>query len=115
MMICVVIKGPTFQEAHRQISKALAYADLVELRLDGFTGLEVAALKRLRSHFSLPMIFTLRSQIQGGSYAQSEENRLADIHSLAALKPEYLDLENHISPRFIEEISSQFPEIKLIL
>lgn len=114
-MICVVIKGPTFEEACRQVSKAVAYADLVELRLDCFESLNLAALKILRSYFSIPMIFTLRSQIQGGSYKQSEENRLADIRNLVMIKPEYLDLENHVSACFIEEISSQFPEIKLVL
>jgi len=113
-MICVVIKGPTFEEARLQISKAVAYADLVELRLDCFKSLDLAALKILRSHFSVPMIFTLRSQIQGGSYTQSEENRLANIRRLAELKPEYLDLENHVSACLIAEISSQCPEIKLI-
>jgi len=115
MMICVVIKGPTFEEAHQQISKALAYADLVELRLDCFTLLDLAALKILLSHFSIPMIFTLRSQIQGGNYAKCEESRLADIRRLVTLRPEYLDLESHVSPGFIEEISSQFPQIKLIV
>lgn len=115
MMICVVIKGPTFEEAHQQISKAVAYADLVELRLDCFKSLDLAALKILRSHFSIPMIFTLRSQIQGGNYAQSEEQRLADIHRLIELEPEYLDLESHVSACFIAEISSQYPEIKLVL
>lgn len=114
-MICVVIKGPTFEEARQQISKAIAYADLVELRLDCFHSLDLAALKILRSHFSIPMIFTLRSQSQGGSYTQSEENRLTDIRHLIELKPEYLDLENHVSACFITEISSQYPEIKLIL
>src|ERR1700738_3467366 len=114
MMICVVIKGPTFEKAQEQISKAVAYADLVELRLDCFKSLDIAALKILRSHFSIPMIFTLSSQIQGGSYAQPEEQRLADIRSLVDLKPEYLDLENHVSAHFIAEISSQYPEIKLL-
>lgn len=114
-MICVVIKGPTFEEAHQQISKAVAYADLVELRLDCFQSLDLASLKILRSHFSIPMIFTLRSQIQGETYTQSEEQRLANIRHLIELKPEYLDLETHISTCFIEEVSSQYPEIKLVL
>lgn len=114
-MICVVIKGPTFQEAHQQLSKALAYADLVEIRLDCFTVLDLDALKLLRTQFSIPMIFTLRSHIQGGSYTQSEEGRLADIRRLVELKPEYLDLEKHVPSTFIEEISTRFPEIKLIL
>lgn len=113
-MICVVIKGPTFEEARQQISKAIAFANLIELRLDCFASLDLAALKSLRSHFSIPMIFTLRSQIQGGNYTKSEECRLADIRRLTELKPEYFDLENHVSASFIKEISSQCPEIKLI-
>ncbi len=114
-MLCVVIKGPTFEEAHQQISKALAYADLVELRLDYFQSLDFVALNELHTHFPIPMIFALRSQIQGGNYSQSEENRFEDIRRLAKLKPEYLDLESHVSTDFIEEISSQYPEIQMIL
>lgn len=114
-MICVVIKGPTYEEAQKQLSHALQYADLVELRLDFFKELDKEALKQLRSAFPIPMIFTLRSRSQGGQYAESEEKRLSDIKILAELKPEYLDLEHHISPLFIKGIASDFPEIKLIL
>lgn len=111
-MICVVIKGPTYKEAHLQIGKALKYADLVELRLDLFTTLDIAALQKLRSDFTIPMIFTLRSQEQGGGYTKSEEDRLVDIRRLVKLRPEYLDLESHLAPSFIHEIAS---ESKLIL
>lgn len=114
-MICVVIKGPTFEAAHQQISKALPYADLVELRLDGFQSLDLTALINLRAHFAIPMIFTLRSQNQGGSYSQSEENRLAYIRRLVTLEPEYLDLEYHVPEHFIKEITSQYPKMDLIL
>lgn len=114
-MLCVVIKGPTIQEAHRQIAEALSFADLLELRLDCFTEIDLSALKNLRSYFSIPMIFTLRSPLQGGSYLHSEEERLATIRRLTTLSPEYLDLENSVDPLFIEEISTHYPEIKLIL
>lgn len=114
-MICVVIKGPTFKEVHQQISKAIVYADLVELRLDHFDSLELSELKALRSDFSIPMIFTLRSQLYGGNYKESEERRLIDISQLAKLKPEYLDLESQVPSQFIEEICFQYSEIKLIL
>jgi 3-dehydroquinate dehydratase/shikimate dehydrogenase len=114
-MICVVIKGPTIEEAYQQIAKAAIYADLVELRLDYFKSLDLAAFKNLRSHFSIPMIFTLRSHLQGGSYAQPEENRLATIQRLIELEPEYIDLENHVSSSFIEEIALQSPVTKVIL
>lgn len=114
-MLCVVINGPTLQEAHQQISRAQEYADLVELRLDYFLILDFTAIKSLKDSFAIPMIFTLRSILHGGHYRGSEEMRLAEIRRLADLNPEYLDLENHIPPSFIDEISSRHPEIKLIL
>lgn len=114
-MICVVIKGPTFKDAQQQLKKALTCADLVELRLDNFSSLSLTDLKKLRSQFSIPMIFTLRSRSQGGNYLHSEEKRLADIRSLAELKPDYLDLENDMPPQFINEIASIYSEIKIIL
>lgn len=137
MMLCVVIKGPTFEEVHQQIAEAIPYADIVELRLDGFESLDLAALKSLRSNFSIPMIFTLRSKLQGGNYsggklnlrdgavrkplklndpiATQDHDRLSNIRSVAELKPEYLDIEHCDSPHFIKEIASLYPEIKLIL
>ena len=114
-MICVVIKGPSFDEANRQISHSLPYADCIELRLDCFNTLDMNALRKLRSYFSIPMIFTLRSVQQGGAYKGSEEERLADICRLVALEPEYFDLENHVSAHFIADISLNYPKIKLIL
>lgn len=114
-MISVVIKGPAFEEAYQQIKLAIPYADLVELRLDYFNFLDFPSLARLRAHFSIPMIFTLRSQRQGGSYTQSEDNRLKNIHCLLELKPEFLDLEYDIEASFIEEIALKYPGIKLIL
>jgi 3-dehydroquinate dehydratase / shikimate dehydrogenase len=113
-MICLVIKGPSFTDAREQISKAIEAADLVELRLDFFDSLDPTELKKLRADFSIPMIFTLRSQSQGGNYSGSEESRLDAIRQLAALKPEYLDLESYVPPAFAKEISLH-KEIKLIL
>lgn len=100
-MLSVVIKGPTYQEAHEQIAKAIADADLVELRLDYFTSLDFEELKNLKACFSIPMIFTLRS----GNYP--EEKRLKALFELAKLKPEYLDIESCVSPDFIKEIASR--------
>jgi 3-dehydroquinate dehydratase / shikimate dehydrogenase len=114
-MLCAIIKGPTIEEAHKQISNAVEQADIVELRLDYFDRLDLSALRTLRFQYSIPMIFSLRSQLQGGTYSQTEEKRLSDIEQLATLKPDYLDLENLIAPDFVEKISSKFPEIKIIL
>ncbi len=114
-MLCVVIKGPTIADIQQQLTKAVAITDLVELRLDGFTEISLTALKQLRTTFKIPMIFTLRSRQQGGNYANSEEMRLTELRRLAALLPEYLDIEDHVSAAFIAQIAAEFPSIKLIL
>lgn len=114
-MLCVVINGPSYTLANQQIANAAKYANLLELRLDNFQTINLVELKKLRASTSLPMIFTLRSALQGGNYKESEDNRLADIRLLASLKPEYFDLENCIPSYFIKEIAMRFPETKLIL
>lgn len=114
-MICVVIKGPTYEEVRLQITHALLDADLVELRLDFFSSVTTNDLKQLQSDFKIPMIFTLRSQSQGGKYPESEKMRIDQLLSLALLKPDYLDLESHLPPEVVKEIAKQHPEIKLII
>lgn len=114
-MLCVVIKGPTWEEVRQQTAEASSYADSVELRLDLFSHVDQEALKQLRRICAIPMIFTLRPLSQGGGYPHSEENRLSLLRQLAALKPAYLDLEYDIPPFFIEEIAASHPEIKIIL
>lgn len=114
-MLCVVIKGPSYEEVRRQISQVIPYADVVELRLELFSNLNREQLKQLRAEFSIPMIFTLRSSSQGGSYARSENERLDDLRKLASLKPEYLDIEFHVPADFIADIAKEHPEIKLII
>ena len=113
-MICIVIVGPTFQEARSQIKQALAYADLVEFCLDRFNERSLESLKNLLREFSIPIIFTLRSKKQGGCYTGSEEARWQEIKSLATCGPAYLILED-IPLSIITEIKQNFPEIKLIV
>lgn len=111
-MICIVIKGPTIEDARQQIAKAALSADLVELCIDRFQDWNISSIRKLRSEFSIPMIFTIRSKQQGGHYPFSEEKRLADLKELAKLQPDYLDLEYPIPLTFVEEIN---PRIKLIV
>lgn len=114
-MICIVIKGPTIQEARKQIDEACQYADVVELRLDYFVHLDIQELQILRHKFSIPFLFTLRSKSQGGNFQKSETERLQEIMRLAALNPEYFDLEDNVAASFVENFKQAFPSIKLII
>lgn len=107
-MICAVIKGPTKQAIKNQLAQAKQEADLVELRIDAFKEIDLDFLTELRKNFSLPMIFTLRSQ-------KSEAERQVWLEKLAALQPEYLDLDYDLPKKFIKKIALAYPKIKIIL
>ncbi|KIC73461.1 Shikimate biosynthesis protein AroDE [Neochlamydia sp. EPS4] len=114
-VICIVILGPTLEEARLQIQQASLHADLIELRLDYFIHREPTTLKSLLKEFPLPMIFTLRSKSQGGHYPYDEKTRLQEIKCLAACNPAYLDIEADVPHAFIKQISQDQPGIKLII
>ncbi len=113
-MLCSVIKGPHFEQARQQLALAMKNSSIAELRLDLFEYIDLDLIKRLKYEFPIPMIFTLRSQMQGGNYTGSEEDRIKLIRELLLLNPEYIDLEYNISPSFIHEIREKNPNIKII-
>ncbi len=112
-MLIAVIKGPTISACKLQIEKAKPYAEAIELRLDHFTSLqEIETLKKL---IDVPVIFTLRRKDQGGAFEGTEEKRLSLIEKLAALHPEYIDLEFDVASSFFHKMREKFPEIQLIV
>lgn len=114
-MLCAVIKGPSKAEIKHQLTQAKLEADLVELRFDHFDEIDPDFIQEMRTLCFLPMIFTLRSQSQGGNYKKTEGKRLEEIEKLALLKPDYLDLEYDLPDDFIKKIHKEFPRIKIIL
>lgn len=113
-MLCVAITG-SYKKTAQQIQSVLADADLIELRLDMIDGWNIEWLEQLRKQFRKPMIFVLRPPSQGGHYKKSEANRLEELRQLAALEPEYLDLESTVPASFVAEIKDRHPDIDIIL
>lgn len=112
-MLSIPIIGPSFDQIEKQVSEAANKGDLLEFRIDHFDEHATKNLKFLK--IPLPVIFTLRTKAQGGSYKGSEKERLKKIKELAALQPEYFDLEYDIGGKFVEEMLQEFPNIKSIL
>lgn len=100
--------------ARQQITKALLYCDLIELRLDFLSTLNIPAIKELRSEMQRPVIFTLRKKSQGGHCELAEQERLANIQQLAMLLPDYIDLEFDVPLDFVQQLRVDYPGIKLI-
>ena len=97
-----VCERPEREDILAQIEQALAVANLIELRVDLFSSLEF--LQTLRSQISIPLILTLRSASQGGKSTLSLEERFLLLRSLAALQPDYLDLEWSTDRALIPEL-----------
>lgn len=105
-MLCTSIKGPTFEDICMQITKALRLCDIIELRLDCFANCDLESIRKIKSSFTIPMIFTLPKQTNDAR---------GKILELCSLRPEYLDMEDQVPESFIEEVSKLYPEIKIIL
>lgn len=111
--LCVVICGPTINEAREQVKKASARADLLEFRIDQFHFSHLGSIASIKDSTNLPVIFTLRKRSQGGEFSGDEQERLQMIRQLAALQPAYLDLEYDLHDHF-DEIKEISPDTKLI-
>lgn len=107
-MLCAIIKGPSLENAQRQIESALPNAECLELRLDFFDSLDIAQLRQTYSH--IPMVFTLRI-----SDKRTEAQRLEAISQLCSLKPEFFDIEVETDKNFLKNLQLKHPSICWIL
>ncbi len=114
-MLCVTIKGPSFEEAAEQILSLPHAVEMLEFRLDLFTQLDESFLEKLREIKPLPVIFTLREPSPGSNFQGTEEERLKEITRYARLNPEYFDLEESCPKEFIQSMMTHHPSIKIIL
>ena len=88
-LLCETVTGATLAELTRARDAADA-ADLVELRLDGVSDLDVAgALAGRRT----PVIVTCRPTWEGGRFDASEAERRAVLQRAFDLGAEYVDIE----------------------
>jgi 3-dehydroquinate dehydratase / shikimate dehydrogenase len=113
-VLIAVIAEKNYLAAKQKIQAVSKQVDAIELRLDYFFELNVAKIKQLKKEFSLPMIFTLRKHSQGGLFSNSEVEHLTLIKKLAALEPEYIDLEYDVATEFAIKLKQQHPAIQLI-
>ncbi len=100
--------------AQQQIAEAVPYADVIELRLDYWSSLEISEVKELRDSLTLPVLFTLRTKSQGGHCTLEESQRLLLLEQLASLLPDYMDLEFDVPVEFALALREEFPQIQLI-
>jgi len=88
-LICETVTGTT-TDALRAARDRAQRADMVELRLDGVTDLDVAAALQGRTR---PVVVTCRAAWEGGAFSGSETERMAVLNQAAQLGAEFVDVE----------------------
>jgi 3-dehydroquinate dehydratase / shikimate dehydrogenase len=88
-LLCETVTGQTLAQLTRARDAAEA-ADLVELRLDGVTDLDVAAALAGRR---CPVIVTCRPVWEGGRFSGTESERQAILERALELGADYVDVE----------------------
>lgn len=102
---CVVISGPTFLEAQRQIMISHE-ADAFELRTDLLSALSQKELLTLRQAHDKDCILTIRSK--------RLPSRELLFQTISYLQPSFLDLERETPTERFLEIKRAFPDLQMI-
>ena len=88
-LLCVTVTGQTMCDVRRARDSACG-ADLIEVRLDGVSDLDVAGALEGRRR---PVVITCRPTWEGGCFDGSEEERRRILESAVALGAEFIDVE----------------------
>ncbi|KAJ3498733.1 hypothetical protein NLG97_g906 [Lecanicillium saksenae] len=110
---------PDLSTATDILPKAVVGSDAVEFRVDLLksqdTDFVTEQVSILRQHTSLPIIFTVRTQSQGGSFPDDATEALLELYQLGLkLCVEYLDVEITSPDDVLDAISSTRGHTKLI-
>lgn len=113
-MLVAVITGKTIDENIALINQANSLCDAFELRIDHLTKIDIPTLSQLRKTLKKPVIFTLRTKVQGGLFFDDHKKRWSMIEQLIQLNPDYFDIEHDLKSEFITSLHNQYPTVKLI-
>ncbi|MCR4368742.1 MAG: type I 3-dehydroquinate dehydratase [archaeon] len=103
-MIAVPIAAKNMQQALVLIDEANKDADVIELRLDYFSALSEADLKRLLGACKRPVICTCRRKEEGGLFNDSENKRISVLKRAMKLGCDYVDVEFETKKELRDEI-----------
>jgi 3-dehydroquinate dehydratase / shikimate dehydrogenase len=102
-MICLALTGPTLAENFRLLQTHAAHIDLAELRIDLLAPGEQVMLSEFlemvahvpggREGTKLPIIGTVRRDVDGGSYTGAEQERQTLLEQVIGSGFTYVDLE----------------------
>ncbi len=111
-MICIPIMARDTSDALQKIAQGSAFCDLMEIRLDV---MEAFDLSEIIMAASKPVIFTYRSQEEGGEGKVSYDARVDYLKEAVRLGADYVDVEYAMPPEHRKLLFENRGHSKLIL
>lgn len=102
-LLCATVTATSMAELRRRRDQ-VAGADLVELRLDGVTDLDLGGALEGRR---LPVVVTYRPTWQGGRYDGDEAARVAVLERAWELGAEWVDVEDGAAEAFVARVGGR--------
>src|SRR5215469_11879574 len=113
--ICLCLTGKTLAQNFEILDKHRRYVDLAELRVDCLEPDERFLIRRFPEMAGLPVILTIRRDIDGGSFIGGEGSRITILaNALAYADPDrrrnfaYVDLEDDLDVPSLEEAARTY-------
>lgn len=97
-MICIPVAPESRTLGRVDVLNASRVGDMVELALDRF--IHQPDIGELIAGIDKPILISCRRKKDGGSFAGTEEARLALLHEALAFEPAYIELELDIAAKF---------------
>ncbi|MFI5253571.1 MAG: type I 3-dehydroquinate dehydratase [Bacteroidota bacterium] len=112
MKICLSIAPTSLQAARDEIEHPHSYADLIEIRVDGLSNINMAELlRRPRA----PVIITNRISEEGGKFRGNAREEFEILSQAAKNGAEYIDIEWKWGKSFIDRLRLEIKSCKLII
>jgi 3-dehydroquinate dehydratase/shikimate dehydrogenase len=113
--ICLCLTAKTIAADLEILAKNRGYVDIAELRVDCLDPDERLLIRRFPEQAGLPVILTVRREMDGGSYAEGEASRIRLLaQGLAFAEADrrknfaYVDLEEDLNVPSLEEAARTF-------
>ena len=111
-MICIPIMAHDTADALQKMAQGSAFCDLMEIRLDVMEAFDLSEIIRAASK---PVIFTYRSQEEGGEGKVPYDARVNYLKEAVSLGADYVDVEYAIPPEHRKLLFENRGHSKLIL
>ncbi len=103
--ICVSLAAESVDILRRDVDRALERADYAEVRFDYLAKGEIEEAVRAVEDRKDRLVFTLRSEVEGGRYAGPQEEYAEIVSTLGQAKPMLLDVEMERSEPALDRLA----------